>query len=170
MLRVLSRLPTHWVRRIIHGQGLLRNPYTLGVRVIVEDGQGQILLVRHSYLEGWYLPGGGVDGGETVYDAAAREVLEEAGIVANTPPRLLSFYLNGTNRRGRDHVGLFHVVDWSPGERFLQASAEIAEAKFFAADRLPDGASPATKLRLREFRSGSPLVGGYWSPVGAYQE
>ena len=40
---------------------------TLGVRVLVQAEAGRVLLVRHTYLDGWYLPGGGVDGGETLF-------------------------------------------------------------------------------------------------------
>ena len=57
MLKFLSILPTPWTRRLIQQVGLMRNPYTLGVRVIVEDDRDRVLLVRHSYLNGWYLPG-----------------------------------------------------------------------------------------------------------------
>ena len=40
----------------------------------------QILLVKHSYIPGWHLPGGGVDHGEDIHTAAIREVYEETGI------------------------------------------------------------------------------------------
>ncbi|MEM9842987.1 MAG: NUDIX domain-containing protein, partial [Pseudomonadota bacterium] len=36
---------------------------TLGVRAIVENAEGQVLLVRHTYTPGLYLPGGGVERG-----------------------------------------------------------------------------------------------------------
>jgi 8-oxo-dGTP pyrophosphatase MutT (NUDIX family) len=153
MLKVLSYLPTSWTRRLIQQVGLVRNPYTLGVRVIVEDGDNRVLLVRHSYLSGWYLPGGGVDRGETMVEAARREVLEEAGVAAEGPPRLLNVYLN-TEATGRDHVGLFHLESWREAETFLMPNAEITEAAFFGMDGMPDGLSKATARRLEEFKSG----------------
>ncbi|MEC9401119.1 MAG: NUDIX domain-containing protein, partial [Pseudomonadota bacterium] len=79
--------------RLIQGIGLVRNPFTLGVRVIVEDRNSRVLLVRHSYVTGWYLPGGGVDKGETMEEAACREVLEEAGVVSVSRPQLLNIFL-----------------------------------------------------------------------------
>ncbi len=164
MLKVLSVLPRSWVRKMIHGHGLIRNPYTLGVRVIVDDGEGRYLLVRHSYLDGWFLPGGGVDKGETLHQAAIREVLEEAGIDALRPPTLLTIYLNDRGTLGRDHVGLFHMHDWSEGETYLAPNREILEARFFSPNDLPDTASPATLKRLREFIQGEIPSGGRWSP------
>src|SRR5690349_10574045 len=50
------------------------------VNVIVENDNGQILLIRRSDNGNWALPGGGVDLGESVADAAVREVEEETGI------------------------------------------------------------------------------------------
>jgi len=153
MLKVLSILPTSWTRRLIQQVGLVRNPYTLGVRVIVEDGNKRVLLVRHSYLSGWYLPGGGVDRGETMVEAACREVLEEAGVAADAPPGLINVYLNA-EATGRDHVGLFHLERWREAENFLKPNTEIVEAGFFAVDALPDELSRATARRLEEFKSG----------------
>lgn len=161
MLKLLSFLPTPWTKRIIQSAVLLRNPYIVGVRVIVEDENGRVLLVRHTYLDGWYLPGGAVDGGETLDEAASREVREEAGIVAGAAPRLLGMYLN-REATGRDHVGLFHLSEWTRADAYLKPNAEIAEAGFFQVEALPGGLSPATQRRLAEFRNGSTPAGGYW--------
>lgn len=166
MLKLLSFLPKPWTRRLIHGRGLLANPYTLGVRVIVEDAEQRFLLVRHNYLSGWYLPGGGVDRGETLLQAAVRELREEAGIMADRDPSLLSVYLNDAGTFGRDHVGLFHLKEWSRSDRFLEPSSEIREAQFFSYDDLPVETSPATCLRLIEFRESRIPAGARWAPTG----
>lgn len=161
MLKILSYMPKSWTTRMIQGVGLVRNPYTLGVRVIVENEEGSVLLVRHSYLPGWYLPGGGVDTGESLDEAASREVLEEAGIAASEQPVLLNFYLN-LEATGRDHVGLFHLKVWTEAENYLQPNAEIVEAGFFSLDALPEELSSATARRLAEHRSGDFPMGTRW--------
>lgn len=161
MLKILSLLPSRWTKRIVQTAVLVRNPYILGVRVIVEDGQGRVLLVRHTYLDGWYLPGGAVDRGETLEAAASREVAEEAGLVAEAPPQLLGIYLN-REATGRDHVGLFHLTVWSKGSSFLLPNREIAEAGFFPLDALPGRLSPATARRLEAFKAGDIPSGGHW--------
>lgn len=161
MLKLLSFLPTSLTKRIVQSAVLIRNPYILGVRVIVVDDRGGVLLVRHTYLEGWYLPGGAVDRGETLEQAAIREVLEEAGIAAQHAPRLLGMYLN-REATGRDHVGLFQLDSWQEAPAFLAPNAEIAAARFFPLDALPDDLSPATARRLTEFADGTFPSGAYW--------
>lgn len=127
-------------------------PVTLGVRVIVEDGNGCVLLVRHTYLPGWYLPGGGIKARETLHEAAVRELEEETGVVARETPRLFAAYTNFNQSRS-DHVLLyvlrrFERNEWSPG-------FEIAECDFFPPGDLPRDVSPATLRRLEEYRTGA---------------
>ncbi len=47
---------------------------------ILLDGQGQLLVVKPSYKSGWSVPGGGMDAGETPWQACRREVFEETGL------------------------------------------------------------------------------------------
>ena len=49
------------LRRVMHVYWRFARGLTLGVRALVVDGQGRIFLVKHSYVSGWHLPGGGVE-------------------------------------------------------------------------------------------------------------
>lgn len=165
MLKLFSLLSRSLTKRLIYGQALLRNPFSLGVRIIVRDARDHVLLVRHSYLPEWYLPGGGVNGGEVMVEAARRELREEAGISATMEPRLLGFYLNRESF-GRDHIGLFEVNWWEAGETYLKPNAEIREARFFDPHALPSDTTRATRERVTEFclgdRPRDGIAGGYW--------
>lgn len=144
--RVVARLGG-WINRI-------RRPVTLGVRAIVRDGRGRVLLVRHTYVPGWYLPGGAVDAHESVGEALAREVREEANITIIGTPRLIGIYFN---RRGRsDHVVLFEVIEFEQKSP-KQPDHEIAEARFFPLDHLPEATTGATRRRLKECTGGGPV-------------
>jgi ADP-ribose pyrophosphatase YjhB (NUDIX family) len=127
---------------------------TLGVRIAAVDEGGRVLLVRHTYLPGWWLPGGGVDRGETTDAAAVRELREETGLVATAPPRLISVHSNERFFRG-DHVLVFAVDAFTVGER--TSHGEIAEIGWFHPDALPDDAHRSTRDRLAEIFGGVPV-------------
>lgn len=59
--------------------------FEVGVKAILHDNNGNILLLKRSELVGgkWSLPGGGIDHGETALDAMAREIHEELGITVS---------------------------------------------------------------------------------------
>ena len=126
---------------------------TLGVRAFVRDEAGRILLVKHTYLAGWWLPGGGVDKGETTQDAAARELREEAGLVALSAPRLLSVHSNERFFPG-DHVLVFAIDRFEPGER--TSHGEIEAVEWFDPDALPADMNPASARRIHEALTGAP--------------
>src|SRR5882724_10279288 len=94
------------IRRLLHFYWRFARGLTLGVRAVVIDGQGRVFLVKHSYVAGWHLPGGGVETGETVQEALARELLEEGGITARNEPVLHGVFFNARASR-RDHVVVF---------------------------------------------------------------
>jgi 8-oxo-dGTP pyrophosphatase MutT (NUDIX family) len=138
-----------------HLHGLLQPP-RLGVRsLVIAENPGkpaQILLVRHTYIAGWYMPGGGVDPGESAQAAAIRELREETGFECLKPPRLHGFYFK---RGSRDHVALY-IVDSYRRNGARAPDFEIAELGFFPFDALPEGTSPATRTRIAEIFEGTP--------------
>ncbi len=126
---------------------------TLGVRAIASDGDG-VLLVRHTYVAGWHLPGGGVHAGETAETAARRELLEETGYEATGPARFLGLYFNPA-MAGRDHVALYHMPACVACRTF-HANHEIAEIGLFPLGGLPEGTTAATRRRFAELVEGLP--------------
>ena len=154
MAEKAKRILFRTVRPVLHAFYRQTRGMTLGTRTVVlkEDG-AEVLLVRHGYAPGWLLPGGGVERGEALVDAARRELHEEAGIVAECEPVLHGIFLNDAQFRG-DHVACFVV------RRFREAgftpNAEIAEARFFPAGQLPEGTTPGTRRRIAEVLSGDP--------------
>ncbi|AWN44063.1 NUDIX domain-containing protein [Methylobacterium durans] len=144
------------IRRLFHLGALATRGMTLGVRGVAIDPSGRVCLVRHTYVAGWHLPGGGVEPGETALDAMTREFREEAEIRPDpaTPLRLHGFYRN-TAAAGRDHVALY-VAPVFTVERAKAPDREIAACAFFPLDALPEDATRATRARLDEIRNGTP--------------
>ena len=125
---------------------------TLGVRVAVLGAfDREVLLVRHSYAPGWILPGGGVERGETLAEAARRELREEAGVVMQGEAVLHGVFLNDENFRG-DHVAVFVVRSFEREE--WRPTAEIRAARFFPITALPEGTSGGTARRIAEIVEG----------------
>jgi len=120
---------------------------TLGVRAIVVNQQKEILLVRHSYESGWFLPGGGVDRNESIYAAVKRELMEETGIQVTGDPRLFSVYVNKM-LGAADYPFLFVVDQFS---QVVAKSPEISELGWFKFHEIPDLTSPGSKRRLLEY-------------------
>lgn len=140
------------LRRVMHVYWRFARGLTLGVRAVIVDGHGRIFLVKHSYVSGWHLPGGGVEAGETLLDALARELLEEGCIELTGPAILHGVFFNRRASR-RDHVALF-VVRHFQQVRVPVPNHEIVAHGFFAADALPDGTTRATGARIAEVLEG----------------
>src|SRR5690348_5986539 len=75
-----------WLRRALHLYLRVARGMTLGVRGLVVDADGRVFLVKHSYVGGWHLPGGGVEVGETFVEALKRELVEEGRIAVVGEP------------------------------------------------------------------------------------
>lgn len=133
------------------------NPCVFGASAVVEDSQGRVLLVRHSYVGGWQLPGGGVAGSEPPDQAVVRELEEEVGLAESMPPEFIGLY----SRKilwVANVIALYRLrnarIDFRP-------NMEIREAKFFDPAALPDGTTAATRRRLAELSGKVPRT-PYW--------
>lgn len=156
----MASFKTRIINILVQSAALLSRGMTMGARVAAFDAENRVLLVRHQYLPGWYFPGGGVDSGETMAEAARRELAEETGYGCGPDVALLSMHLNrgGT---GRDHVGLFKVSLTDQDPNWKRPALEISDLQLFALDALPDDVSPATLRRLQEI-AGEAEPDPYW--------
>ena len=135
---------------------VLGRPITAGVRVMALH-EGGVVLVRHTYMPGWFFPGGGLKRRETMEQAARREALEEAGLTLGQL-EFVGIYSN-FGRYKSDHVALFRGEVESVSGEF---DHEIAEVGVFPLEALPPGCHPATVRRVREHLDGTAKPPGRW--------
>ena len=155
-----------WHHRLVgHAARLyarVRRPRTLGIRALLVDPDGRIALVRHTYVDGWYMPGGGVDKWESAEAALHRELREEAGVTDVRIERILGVYHN--LKEGKDDHVVVYVVRADAAHVAALRNAdplEIAEAGWFSPDALPPGMTEATARRIAEYR-GEATGAGHW--------
>jgi 8-oxo-dGTP pyrophosphatase MutT (NUDIX family) len=144
------------IRRVLHLYWRLSRGMTLGVRAVVVDDLGRIFLVKHSYVTGWHLPGGGVEPEETALEALARELREEGNIEVMAVPKLHAVYFNERVSR-RDHVVLFVV------RAFRQIAEPVPDREiiahgFFAPQALPQDTTVSTRARIAEVLDAAPVA------------
>jgi 8-oxo-dGTP pyrophosphatase MutT (NUDIX family) len=151
-LQALRRAWEPLIGPLLHFYWRFARGATLGVRGLVIDGAGRIFLVKHSYVDGWHLPGGGVETGETLLSALTRELMEEGNIQIAAPPALHGLFFNARVSR-RDHVALFVVRDFRQ-DGMPAPNREIIEHGFFALDALPEDTTRATRARVAEVFEG----------------
>jgi 8-oxo-dGTP pyrophosphatase MutT (NUDIX family) len=123
-------------------------PLTFGVRVMIlrEDA---VLLVKHTYQPGWYFPGGMVERGESLEQAARREAREEVGAELGklTLVGVFSSFAQGKS----DHVTVFACTEFSISPT---TNPEIEQWAFFGPGEVPPGVSSATRRRLEAYLRG----------------
>ena len=154
-LQSLRRALEPAVRPLIHVYWRFARGATLGARALVIDGSGRVFLVKHSYVDGWHLPGGGVETGESVLAALTRELAEEGNIEITGAPVLHGVFFNARMSR-RDHVALFVVREFRQNGAPVP-NHEIIAHGFFALDALPADVSRATRARIAEVFGGQPV-------------
>jgi ADP-ribose pyrophosphatase YjhB (NUDIX family) len=140
------------LRRVFHLYWRFARGMTLGVRAVVLDRDDRVFLVKHSYVSGWHLPGGGVEVGETCRDALRRELAEEGRIELVGEPALHGLFFNSHVSR-RDHVAVYLVRQFRQ-DRLPEPNREIIACGFFEAGALPADTTDGTRLRISEVLEG----------------
>jgi hypothetical protein len=156
----LNRFQQIWRRSVLAvfltGKAIL-TPTAVGVNAVVEDGKGRVLLVRHTYMPGWHLPGGGVNTGEPPATAIIRELQEEIGLTEWSEPELMSVFTRKLVWIG-NVIALYRVRN---AKFAFKRNTEILETCFADPAKPPEGLSPATRRRLAEIANNTP-PSPYW--------
>lgn len=144
------------LRRAFHLYWRFARGMTLGVRAVVLDDQNRVFLVKHSYIAGWHLPGGGVEVGETFHDALKRELAEEGRIEPLGDPVLHGIFFNSHISR-RDHVAVYLIRQFRQ-DRLPEPNHEIVACGFFEPGGLPAETTEGTRLRISEVLEGKASI------------
>ncbi|WP_433462710.1 NUDIX domain-containing protein [Spirillospora sp. CA-128828] len=132
------------------------NSLVPSVNVVVENDNGEILMIRRTDNDNWALPGGAIDLGESVTQAAIRETKEETGI---------EIEITGL-------VGIYsdpkHVIQYTSNDEVRQEFSILLTARLMAGERRTSDESsevlwvPANKATNRQMdRSMSLRIGHY---------
>ena len=123
---------------------LVRSSRGRGVKMLVEGESGGVLLVRHTYgKRHWTLPGGRVRRDEPTDSAAQRELEEELSLAPAQLEGLGSYPV--THHRRHEIVNVFLA---SGASAVKPNPVEIAAARWFRWDSLPDELDPRVGLAL----------------------
>jgi 8-oxo-dGTP pyrophosphatase MutT (NUDIX family) len=135
------------------------------VSAIVPDSDGRILLIRRTDNNYWSIPGGGVEPGESVSQAAAREVMEETGIRCKVT-RLVGIYSDPNHVAAyddgevRQEFSICFITQMLGGT--VATSRESSEVRFVSAGDIADyDMHPSIRLRVQHYleRRAAPYIG-----------
>lgn len=133
-------------------------PKTLGVKLLLVNNS-KVLLVRHSYIKGLFLPGGGVKDGEVFVEAAKREAFEELGLEIEN----LNFFGVYQNKKEGKIDTIVVLISNDPiNITKVELGEEISHVDFYSLDNLPADISPGSERRIEEYRSKNfPIAVGW---------
>jgi len=129
--------------------------YRPNVGIILANQKNEVFWGKRVNQHAWQFPQGGIKHGETPLQAMFRELEEEVGVTLTAPAALHGVFSNFGNFPG-DHIAVFVVRHWQRRGGYRK-SGEIAEARMFAWQTLPERVDPGTRARLAEIFDKAPL-------------
>ncbi len=126
------------------------NPkFSVGVLGLVQDEDGRVLLLKHTYRRDkpWGLPGGGLKSGESTQECLLREVLEETGLHVE-----ISRLANVSVHPSRRLLDVVYACRPKPGNTLarFRPNVEVAGARYFDLNALPQAMSPRQKRLIKQ--------------------
>ena len=125
----------------------MRATFTMGGFAVIQDAEGRILFAHRTDEDRWNIPGGGVEKGESPWEAAVREAKEESGLDVKIV-KLLGIY----NKPERNDIVFLFLCEKTGGE--LTLNDEASDFKYFRKDELPPNMSPRERESLMDFFAG----------------
>lgn len=122
----------------------------VGVNVAVIEEE-KILLTKREDFGVWCLPGGGVDEGESIGEAAVREAVEETGLEVKLK-RLIGIYSMPEARAWANLIVAF--VGEAVGGSLKAQAGEVLEMKFFPMDEIPENLLWGHRQRISDAVNG----------------
>ncbi len=121
------------------------NQIGFSTNTIVRDEDGEILLIKREDLRLWVMPGGQVEYGETLEEAARREAFEETGIEIEIDELHGIYYVGIT---GRNYLAFVYNARPVGGE--ITTSFESVDVRYFPPEALPERIPNIVRERIND--------------------
>ncbi|MFH1286913.1 MAG: NUDIX domain-containing protein [Candidatus Magasanikbacteria bacterium] len=130
----------------------------VGVGVIIQNENGEVLLGLRKGSHGageWCLPGGSLEFGETLFEVAKREVLEETGLsVSEFELISVSDELKYIESDGKHYVTMGFKATYEGGEPVCVEPEKCEEWKWFPIEELPSNMLEGTQDVFKNYKAG----------------
>lgn len=122
----------------------MRPSFTIGVFAIITDSENRVLVCQRHDYDLWNLPGGGMEQGESPWEAIKREVKEEIGVEVAVH-RLVGIY----SKPDKNEIVFVFTCSISNGTPSL--SDEVKEINYFTLEELPKNTVPKQVERIKDY-------------------
>ncbi len=129
----------------------------VGVGVMIKDKNGRVLLGLRLSLHGqgtWSFPGGHLEFGETMTEAAIREAKEETGLnVSNLELVSLADEM-GAMDKGKHYINVGFIANSVEGDLKIAEPEKWVRWEWFDLDKLPEPLFEGTALMIERYKIG----------------